>query len=437
MRLSLASLQWVFFILTNSIVAPLSISYAFHLSPAETAELIQRTFFITGLASLLQVLWGHRLPIMEGAAGLWWGVFLTFASLASTLQQDPHGILQNLQLGFLVSGALFVLLGLFKLLHLIKRIFTPIVSGTYLILLVAQMSGTFTKGIFGINGTQTMVDWKVALPALIVLVVSIGLAYSRFGMLRTYSVLFGIGFGWLLFMCLGLGKSLTLESDSWFAWPALLAWGELRFDAGILLTSIVTGLLLLTNLMTSIEVVGKVVQTPDTGKVYNRSSFVMGVNQILGGLFSTVGFVPVSYTAGFIVTTKITQRLPFIIGNFIILCVSFFPVITHTLSLIPVPVGYAVSFLSFSNLIGLGLKEYASGQGNENQPFIIGISLMVGLGCMFISPEALRSVPAFLVSVLNNGLVMGVLTCIGLEQGIKLKNKRIMRGNTATVAMKE
>lgn len=424
MKLSLASLQWFFFILANSIVAPIAIGFAFHLSVLETAEFIQRTLFLAGLGSLLQVFWGHRLPIMEGPAGMWWAVFFSLASLAPTMEQGTYGILQSIVMGFILGGVIFMLLGLFKLIHYVKRLFTPVFTGTFLVLLVVQLSGTFIKGMLGISGAEPTINWSIGLSSIFVLVISIAMAYSRFAFFRSYSVLFGILIGWLLFVMLGLGKTADVPNIPWFALPELLPWGAPQFDAGILLTSMVMGLMLLTNLMTSMEVIGKLTDAPSpTEKTYNRSSFVLGFNQVLAGLFGTAGFVPVAFTAGFIITTRIKERLPFIIGSMLILGISFFPVITYVFSLIPVPVGYAVSLLSFSRLMILGLKEYASVPGNERQSFIVGVSLMIGMGCMFIPSAALLNVPTFLVSVLNNGLVMGVLICILLEQGTKMKDR--------------
>lgn len=413
MKLSLASLQWFFFILANSIVAPIAIGFAFNLSAQETAEFIQRTLFVAGLGSLLQVLWGHKLPIMEGPAGMWWPVFFSLASLAPTLEHGTYGVLQNIVMGFILSGIVFMLLSLFKLLHYVKRIITPLLTGTFLVLLVTQLSGSFIKGILGIDGSQHSIDWSVGLPAIFVLVVSIAMAYSRFALFRSYSVLFGLLIGWLLFTVLGIDKGTEIPNIPWFSLPEILPWGPPQFDVGILLTAMVMGIMMLTNLMTSIQVIGNLTEAPPQSEnYYNRSSFVLGINHVLAGLFSTAGFVPVAFSAGFIITTRIKERLPFIIGSFLIFAISFFPVITHVFSLIPVPVGFAVSLLSFSRLMSLGIKEYASGPGNERQALIIGISLMIGMGCMFISSEALTHVPTFLVSVLNNGMIMGVLACI-------------------------
>lgn len=425
MKLTLSSLQWAFFILAGSIVAPLAIGSAFHLSQSDMAGLLQRTFFIIGLSSLLQGFFGHRLPIFEGPAGLWWGVFLIFADLASALKQGTFEILQTMEMALFISGALFLLMSAFRLVPIIRKIFTPLVVGTYMILLVAQLSGSFIKGILGIGYGGQQVSFTIALPAILTLVVSILLAKSRYKLLRSYSVLFGIAFGWILFALLGLTHPAHYTSTAWVSIPKPFAWGKPAFDSGIILTSIMTALLLLTNLIASVDVVEKVVD-PAKPVNYTRSSIVMGINQALAGLFSTVGFVPISYTAGFILTTKMKERLPFIVGSIFIMGMSFFPMITLFFSSLPIPVGYATVFLSFSTMIGIGLKEYQSVMKDERRLFIIGLSLMAGMGSMFIPPLALAHVPRFLVTLLNNGLVLGVILCILLEQGLKISEKRIV-----------
>jgi hypothetical protein len=66
MRLVLSTFQWAMFILAGCVVAPLAIGQAYGMMPQELADFVQRTFFVLGIASLLQAFFGHRLPIMEG-----------------------------------------------------------------------------------------------------------------------------------------------------------------------------------------------------------------------------------------------------------------------------------------------------------------------------------------------------------------------------------
>lgn len=413
----------------SSVVVPISVGAAFHLPIYEVASLLQRTFFMVGAASLLQVFFGHRMPIAEGPSGLWWGVFLIFAGISSSMDIAAHSILQSLEMGLFISGLLFIILSLFKTIHIIKKIFTPLVTGTYLFLLASQLSGSFMKGIFGVGYLKDGIDPKVAILALITLLVTVAMARGRYMMLRNFYVLFGMIFGWILFTAFGANKPIEVGQTALLSIPQLFVWGIPKLDVSIIITCLITALLLLSNLIASVDIVKKTIdqqKMPD----YNRSGLVMGINQVLSGLFSTTGFVPLSTTAGFIATTGIKERLPFIIGSIIILIISFFPGATLFFSGLPVPVGYATIFLVYANMIRLALKEYStSAASGDNKLLIIGCSMMVGIGSNAVPAAALKDLPSFIAPLLNNGLILGVITCIILEQGIVLKNRYFLKYN--------
>ena len=73
-------LQWMLFMITASIVVPISMADIFSLNPAETATLMQNTMFIVGIGSFLNGIIGHRMPITESPAGIWWSVLVIYSS---------------------------------------------------------------------------------------------------------------------------------------------------------------------------------------------------------------------------------------------------------------------------------------------------------------------------------------------------------------------
>ncbi|MBD7963357.1 purine/pyrimidine permease [Fictibacillus norfolkensis] len=424
MKLTFSSLQWMVFILAGSLVAPIAIGDAFGMTQAETAELLQRSFLIIGASAILQALFGHKLPINEGPAGLWWGVFTVYAGIVASGALTVADGLQQLTAGMLISGILFLLLGMFRIISSVRALFTPLVTGTYLILLVSQLSGSFIKGMLGIGYLQEGADTKVALTSLFILVLSIVLGKSRVKWLRSYSILISLLLGWGLFKLLNLTKE-TMHSNTTFAFPELFAWGMPELSSGTIVTSLFVGMLLLTNMVASINVVEKAYETENNDYEpinYNRSSIMMGINTWIAGLFSAVASVPISGAAGFILTTKMFSKLAFIIGNGLIILISFFPPLTFFFAGIPAPVGYATIFLPFSSMIGLAFKEYKSELKSENNLFIISTSLMVGIGSLFIPAAALKDWPNIIVTLLSNGLIMGMLTCMILEQFYKRRS---------------
>lgn len=423
MRNFFGSMQWAFFILANIVVIPVSVGYAFGLSLPEIATLLQRTFFVIGVTSLLQGLFGHKLPLNESPAGLWWSLFLIYAGVVGAGDAEASTVLRSLEMGILIAGILIILLSVFRLMEPIKKLFTPLVTGTYMILLVSQLAGPFTEGILGIGYLTEGFDGKVAVLSLVILIFAVVLAKSRSAIFSSYSVLFSLAFGWILFAIFGVTKPLDVGTTSWISVPMPFAWGSPTFDLGIVIVSIFTTFLLLTNLVASADVVSKVVGQKE--KVdYNRSGFVMGINHMIAACFSVVGSVPIAAVAGFISTTKVKEKLPYIIGSAAILVMSFFPVIMTFLASLPVPVGYATLFLSISSLAGIGINALRNTLDDVHSPSIISLSLMAGFGLMAVPDAALKHLPDALTSLISNGLVVGVIICITLEQIFKATQRK-------------
>ncbi|PEK36235.1 purine permease [Bacillus pseudomycoides] len=415
MKTFLSALQWALFILAGSLIVPISVAASYGLEGAEAIAFVQRTLFVLGFAGLLQAIFGHRLPIQEGPAGLWWGIFSLYASLGVVLFGSNNETLRVLQYAFLLSGIICIILSIFGLIDKLARYFTPTVIGTYLFLLVAQLSGSFLKGMFGLDGQHTEVQANVFILSLIVILLSFFI--MKLPIIGQYSVLFSIVFGWILFACFGLSNPVTPVTDI-IRLPSLFVFGLPRIEWNMAITVVFVTLLLLTNMLASIRVVQKVVSKYEEGAVQNRfkhAGIITGINQLLGGLFSAIGPVAISGSAGFIATTNIYKRLPFLLGSSFIIIISIFPKITSFFAAIPVAVGYAAIYPVFASMIGLAFREYDTVENKERLFRVAGLSLFTGIGVMFVPPQAFSTLPPFLASFLSNGLVLGSIMAILLE----------------------
>src|SRR5690606_13742089 len=355
MKVFFSSLQWLAFIIASCVVAPIAIAALYGMDPGETARFVQRTFFVLGISGLVQVYFGHRLPINEGPAGLWWGVFIIYAGLGPTLYGSGEETLRVIEAGILVSGFLFMLLSALGIIERLSTLFTPVVTGTYLILLSLQLSGSFLNGIFGVGYQWSeTVDLKILVICLFLIFFTFVFAEKGPRAIRQYSILISLALGWAIFAMFGLTEKTNATSDKWIEVPDLFAFGLPTFDGGMVTTSILVTLLLLTNMIASVRVVEQVLQSqkvPLEKTRYRQAGFMAGINQLFAGLFSAVAPVPISGAAGFIATTKINSRLPFIVGSFILVGISFLPTVMNFLSGLPAPVGYATVFIIFANLM--------------------------------------------------------------------------------------
>jgi len=410
----LAAMQWLIVTLSSSIAVPLVIGNVYGLSPDEIGTFMQQTIFFMGAASFLQVWIGHRYPMMDGPAGLWWGIFVILGQIGISIGIEPRTIGQSFQGGLLLSGALFFILGMTKWIGRIQQWFTPVVSGTYMVLLAISLSSTFIKGMLGIGfHNSNVVQPGIAVASLVIM--ALVLLFTKLKYTSSFAVLAGMVVGWCGYALLGWTDPVKTAGQM-FLLPRLFFWGPIHWDAGVIVTCILTSFVLLTNLITSMAVLEKAVKEQASEDNYNRAGIFTGVSHLLAGLSGVVGMIPLSLAAAVIQTTKIAARLPFIIAMIAIMAIGMIPAVSLFFAAMPTPVAYAAMFVAYTQLLGFGLKDFSRVKLDERNVTIIGSSLLVGIGVMFIPAEAWKSVHPLLSFLLGNGLLLGVLVCLLFER---------------------
>ncbi|BAF59049.1 xanthine/uracil permeases [Pelotomaculum thermopropionicum SI] len=415
------SVQWLSFTLANSAVVPIVVGNALGLDQAGTAALAQRTFFFQALASLLQVTLGHRLPIIEGPSGMWWGIFITLAAMAPALGKPLETLRTDLELGVMAAGLVLLAAGLAGLVGKALKLFTPAVTGSVLLLLGLQLSGTFVRGMLGI-GANGGIDLKSAMVSAFVVAVVVLINLKAKGFLKSIAILIGTAAGWIIAALAGVTSGVHWTHRTAVAIPQLFAWGLPTFDPGVVLTSILTGLLVLSNLVASILAMERVLGAELPQRTYDRGVALTGFSDILAGLGATVGFVPYSAGAGMVSMTRVAARLPFIVFSFALMALGLLPPVASFLASIPEPVGYSVLLASFCQMVGFGLKDYARLKFDSRDCFVVGLPLLFGTGIMFLPAGAFAGVPALARYILGNGFIAGMLLCMLLDHLLLPKN---------------
>jgi len=416
----LHSVQWLVFMISGVIAVPIVVGNAFDLSTVEIASFMQRMLFITGVATLLQLWVGHRLPLIEGSAGMWWALFILLATMAPAGEKGI--LLQQLEMGLIVAGGLMIVLSFLPIMQRIRELFTPLVTGVYLILLVLQLCGAFLKGMFGVSMTGH-IDFRVAGISLLVVVLVLFISARGKGLVRSMGPLIGLATGWILFELLGLTEPSVVEetTSGWFLLPELFAWGMPVWDFGVVLASLLTASVLISNIVASILVISKTLEQETDASTYRRGLLGNGLSSVLSGGLSVVGLVPMSVSAGFIMTTGIRAKLPFLIGAVLVALSGLLPFVGQFFAMLPAEVAYAATFVPFAQMLGFGVRDLISLEPSNRNLLVIGISLMVGVGVMFLPPDALLTLPAWARNVFANGLLIGLILCLILEHVVYRK----------------
>jgi xanthine/uracil permease len=415
---SLSTIQWFIFLLANAVALPIVIGGIFQLSFEQISTLMQRTFFVVGISSFIQGWLGHKYPIADGPAGSWVSIFIILGNLALIQGQDQMNALQILEGGLIVAGLVLFILGTTGLVYKLQFLFTPLVSGSFLFILALQLSGVLVKGMLGVQETSAEPDGIAALISFFIFGLVIFLSIKGRGWISSYAVLIGIGLGSALFAAFGkVGPTFTALTPV-LKFPHIFAWGVPQFDLGIVITSLLFTFLLVSNTISSISAVKQVVPVlpKDEKTALSRGIWTGGISHILAALFSTIGVVPLPASAGFMKLTGQKRIRPFLMACMLLTVIALMPSVVNVLALLPAPVASAALLATFVQIVGIAFQSLLQEQLDHRRLTILGITLLVSIGLMFLPPAVFQSLPSTLRYICSNGLLVGTILAMLLEQ---------------------
>ena len=408
----LAGFQWLFFMFANTIVIPISIGGAFGLEQIEIVSAIQRSFIFTGIACLLQGVFGHRLSIMEGQSGLWWGVILSLAGTASAMNVELTTIGGSIAVGVIISGilvAIFVLLGMGELL---KKWFTPVVMFVFLLLLANQLITIFLKGMIGLN-VGPSIDVKLATFSFLLAAFTIVIHVKGKGIISSLNLLIGMAVGWMIavqfFPQAPTEKILTTPIIE------LFPWGKPTFEWGIILTVVITGLLNTTNTIATLKGAEDIYEKETTPKQYRTSFFLTGSISTVAGVIGLVPYAPYASSLGFLQSTGIKERSPFFIGSILFIILGAVPQLSAFFATIPHSVGNTVLFVAYLQLFRSAIRNIEGLTFEPKTVYRIALPSLLGLAIMTLPPSAFQTLPELVQPILSNGMLVGILTALLME----------------------
>ncbi|WP_237416866.1 purine/pyrimidine permease [Halobacillus halophilus] len=413
----LETIQWFVFMLANAVALPIVIGSIYQLDYIETAGLIQRTFFTVGIASMLQGMFGHRLPIMEIPAGIWVSVFTVMAMTGAETGGSYTGTLQALEMTMLMTGGFLFLFGAFKVSQKILPIFTPLVTGAFFLFLTVQLSGTLLKGMLGIQSGSGTIQGTTAVIAFLTFFIVLGLSTFARGWLSSYAVFIGIVIGWVIHRLILGGQKAEAEMPL-FSLPELFAFGAPTLDWSLLPMAFITAVISISNIVASITAVKQTLGEgkENQGLQVDKGTMFSGLNTMMAGGMATVANVPGATSAGFIAITGQKRKNPFIYAAVLLLFTAFFPPVTRVISSIPSSVANAALMATFVQLVGIAINNFTLEPLDSRKITIVGIAYLFGMGTMFLPAEVFSAMPALVQNLMSNGLLVGTALVIVMEQ---------------------
>lgn len=400
------SLQW--FVLCIAVVST-SVFIA-QGTPEERLFFAQKLFAVIGLTGLIQVIWGHRLPIVAGPASvLLVGVISALASNASI-----DGIYTSIAIG----GVIVVLLTLGNTMHYVQRLFTPRIIVVILMLIAFTLAPTISNKllfaphashdehtfalIFAIVGTCIMVVMNRTLKGVAKsLIVPVALIVG--------SVIY------FLFFAMPERHSSAVSLDNMFI-------DEVSFDASLIVAFVVCYIALIINDIGSIESLGKMLQCDNMPRRLKRGMAITGVMNIVAGSMGVLGPVNFSMSPGIIASTGCAARRALIPATIALMLCALSPDIIWVLTAIPTPVIGVILLYLMGTQLAASFEMLQSTKSAET----FADALTMGLPLMFamvfqLMPQGVA--PKLLEPLMGNGFAMGVLMVIIMEHLINRRKK--------------
>ncbi|MGV2939261.1 uracil/xanthine transporter [Mesobacillus sp. LC4] len=426
----LASLQWLFFIFANTVVVPVSIGTAFGLDSADIAAMLRSSLIFTGVACVLQGMFGHRYPLMEGHSGVMWGLVLNLSLAASSMGMSLPEIGGGIASGMLLAGTVILVLGVFRLLSYIQRVFTPMVMTVYLFLLTFQLILIFFKGMLKVTEDGSL-DLPVTLFSFGVVVLVSLLKIKGNDAIGNFSILIGMLLGWAVYVILFPAEQVSGSQGSMdFSFFPL---GAPNLSYGIIAITFIASIINLSNTIASVQAASKLKGTDVAQSSLDRSYLLTGSYSIGAAFFGLVSYAPFASSVGFLESTRIFDRKPFLIGGGLMAILGIIPILGAFLATLPITVGNAVLFVAYLQLFGTSLKSLNGYTFDSKSIFRIAAPVLLGLSIMNLDAELFTVLPVILQPLLSNGFIMGVLLSILLETFIRWDERELKGSETAVV----
>ena len=399
----LYGLQWLMIcipvVLTSTFVAP----------AGEMVFFTQKLFALCGLTIVVQVLLGHRLPLVAGPAA----VLLMGVIAAATQGHTASTIFPSMVIG----GAMVTLLAIVGAMKYIQKIFTPRIVAA-IVLLIAF---TLIKPIIGLIFADKAHAGLALVSAIVGVAVMAWANKVLRGIWKSMVVIAAMILGALFYYAMtGFPTEFVRDTKA----PQLLL-TEIHLDAGVVIAFIFCYIALLINQVGSVQALGQFVGADGMAKRQKRGLLITGVMNMVAGATGVLGPVDYSLSPGVVASTSCASRYTILPAAVAMVVLAIFPEAVAVLLTIPKPIMGIVLLFLMATQVAAGLEVIHSTKAvlSFRDGLVLGIPIMLTSALSFAPSEAMAAVPSILRPIVGNGFVMGIIVIILLEHVILRERK--------------
>ena len=365
---------------------------------------------ISGLTTVLQAI---RVGRIGSGYVLAMGTSGSFIAISvAALSKGGPGMLATL----VAVSALFQFI-LSARLSLLRRILTPTVAGTVIMLIPV----TVMPIIFDMLEENPVAAGAAApISASVTLLIIMGITLFSTGILRLWAPVIGVVIGSAIAGFYGMFDIARVVEARWLGLPHG-TWPGLEFSFGPVFWALLPGFIFVT-LVGAVETVGDSVAIQRASwrkprsvdyRTVQGAVTTDGIGNLLSGLAATVPNTTYSTSVAITELTGVASRQIGVVLGFIVMSIAFFPKLIALVVAIPGPVAAAYLTALLAMLFVLGMKIVVQDGLNYRKALIVGISFWLGVGFQngLIFSDHL---PDFARHLLENGMTAGGIVAMML-----------------------
>ena len=377
-------LQHVLTMFGATIAVPFILAPILEFDAAQLAILISATFIACGVATVVQVQFGTRLPIVQGVSFAFLGPFIV---VASTYQGEDA---MRYIAGAIMAGAVVeMIIGYGGIIGFLRRFITPVT--------IAPVIALIGLALYDAAAITAAPNWYLALATLAVIVLFSLILAPKVKMFSLFPILLAVVTMYVIALLLtGVGVfaagdpghvSFAAMGDTpWIRGVVpgeggvVLPWGTPLFDLGIFVAVLAAYLASAIESFGDYHAVSRIAQVGDpSSRTINRGIGAEGIGCFLAGLFG--GFSATSYSEniGLVGLTKVASRVVVIIGGVALVVLGLASKIGGIIATIPGPIVGGVYLALFGLIASIGLSNLRRiDMDSQRNLMIVGITLFLG-----------------------------------------------------------
>ncbi|KAL1562367.1 N-terminal acetyltransferase [Salvia divinorum] len=397
----LLAFQNYILVLGTSVMIPTMLVPMMGGSDGDKARVIQTLLFVAGLNTLLQTLFGTRLPAVVGGSFAYVVPIAYIINDSSLLRiQEPHvrfmHTMRAIQGALIVAASIQIILGYSQVWGLFSRFFSP--------LGMAPVVGLVGLGLFqrGFPSLGNCVE--IGLPMLILVIgLSQYLKHIKpmrdFPIFERFPVLICVTIIWIYSLVLTASgayrgrpqntqincrtdRANLISTAPWFKFPYPLQWGPPTFAAGHCFAMMSAVLVSMVESTGAYKAASRLaIATPPPAYVLSRGIGWQGIGVLLDGLFGTGTGSTVSVeNVGLLGLTRVGSRRVVQISAGFMIFFSILGKFGAVFASIPFPIYAALYCVLFGLVgsVGLSFLQFTN-MNSMRSLFITGISLFLGI----------------------------------------------------------